>query len=70
MEQIKKNLVVFLNYFDDVKYAGSFFVIRCTKITKEDARKSEIQKSGKIIKIFSGKWVSCFKVAEKLTRII
>ena len=46
-----------------------FFVIRCTKITK-DARKSEIQKSGKIIKIFSGKWVSCFKVAEKLTRII
>lgn len=69
-KQIKKKFSSFFNYFDDVEYAGSFFVIRCTKITKEDARKSEIQKSGKIIKIFSGKWVSCFNVAEKLTRII
>ena len=68
--KIKKKFNEFFVGFDEVKYVKSFFVIRCTKVSKEDARNSEMKKKGNLIKIFSGKWVSCFKVAEKITKII
>ena len=66
-DKIKKNFSEYFHYFDKAKYIKSFFVIRSTKFTKSDSRISEITKKGKIIKIFSGKWVSCFNVAKKIT---
>lgn len=68
--QIKKTFNEYFNYFEKIKYVKSFYVIRCTRVSNEDARKSEIKMRGNVVKIFSGKWVSCFKVAENLIKIL
>tara|TARA_B100001027_G_scaffold212082_1_gene181018 strand:- start:91 stop:1128 length:1038 start_codon:yes stop_codon:yes gene_type:complete len=63
---------LFNEYFKkfDSKFIKSFFVIRCTKYSKKDSRQSEITKKGKILKLFSGKWVSCFESADKIVKRI
>ena len=35
-----------------------------------DSRKSEVSKKGKVLTVFSGKWVSCFKSADKIVERI
>ena len=63
---------LFNEYFQnfDSQYIKSFFVVRCTKYSKKDSRKSEVTVNGKIINVFSGKWVSCFKSANKIVENI
>ena len=68
----KKINGLFNQYFNkfESKFVKSFFVIRCTKFSKKDSRQSEVIKKGKILKLFSGKWVSCFKSADKIVKMI
>jgi hypothetical protein len=63
---------LFNEYFENFKskFIKSFFVIRCTKYSKKDSRKSEVSKKGKVLTVFSGKWVSCFKSADKIVERI
>ena len=70
--EIKKDFNNYFNGMKDLEYKSSFFVIRCTRPFKEktDERLSEFFIKDNVISIFSGKWVSCFKIFEKVFEII
>ncbi len=62
----------FFNTNENLKFYSSFFVTRCTVPNKEktDERLTSIDKHGKVISLFAGKWVSSFEGAKKLVKIL
>lgn len=64
--QIKKDFCRYFNHFENVKYFGSFWVVRCTMKSNFDHRLTEILTKNKIITVFSGKWINCFNTANKI----
>ena len=71
-KEINEDYKFFFDRTKDLKYVSSFFVIRCTRPFKEktDERLTHINIQENIISLFSGKWVSCFEVANKVLKII
>ncbi len=69
---INKDFKYFFNQKENLKFNTSFFVIRCTEPHKEktDERLTSIDKQGKVISLFAGKWVSSFEGAKKLLKIL
>ena len=68
--EIKKH---FSNYFlntVEMKYYGSFYVIRCTKKSSNDERLTNIKKNKNLFCIYSGKWINSFKTAEEILKLL
>ena len=48
----------------------SFIVVRCTIKNINDERITKVNTSKNIIKIYSGKWISCMQTANNILRNI
>lgn len=69
---IKNDFKKFFFGLENLKHRSSFFVTRCTNLYKErtDERLSDISVYNNLISIFSAKWVSCFNIGEKISKLI
>ena len=63
---LKNSFKKYFNYFDDIEYFKSFYVIRATLKNKNDDRVSKVIKKNKLSIVFSGKWVNCIISAKKV----
>lgn len=62
----------FLEFLNQAKYVGSYFVVRTLKINKEntDERLGEIKFNEKFISVLSSKWNTCIDVANIINKKI
>ena len=62
----------FLNFLNQSKYIGSYYVVRTLKINKEktDERLGEIKFDKKFITVLSSKWNTCINIANTIKKKI
>ena len=68
--KIRKAFLKYFEYFKEVKYSKSFFVIRSTKRNKNDERTTDIEIDKKFISVHSGKWINCIEAAKIVSKMI
>lgn len=69
-KDIINHLSLYFNYTSEIKYYGSFYVIRCTKKNRRDDRITKIRNQKNIFQVFSGKWVNCFNTGKQISKIL
>jgi|TARA_B100001741_G_scaffold152221_1_gene125778 hypothetical protein len=69
-KNIIEHMSKYFNYTENIKYYGSFYVIRCTRKNKNDERLTKITNNNNLIQVFSGKWVNCFNTASKVLKFL
>ena len=67
---IKKKFENYFHGFEKTEYFKSFIVVRCTIKNINDERITKVNTSKNIIKIYSGKWISCMQTANYILRNI
>ncbi len=68
--KIKKKFENYFYGFEKTEYYKSFIVVRCTIKNKDDERITKVNTSKNLIKIYSGKWISCMLTANNIVKKI
>ena len=68
--KIKKKFENYFYGFEKTEYYKSFIVVRCTIKNKDDERITKVNTSKNLIKIYSGKWISCMLTAKNIVKKI
>tara|TARA_Y100000816_G_C26084724_1_gene572235 strand:+ start:83 stop:1123 length:1041 start_codon:yes stop_codon:yes gene_type:complete len=68
--KIKKKFENYFYGFEKTEYYKSFIVVRCTIKNKDDERITKVNTSKNVIKIYSGKWISCMETAKNILKNI